>query len=123
MEKMGIEIKTKDLQIFSGGAKKADWDVGMAVDAVKMAPRLDAVVLATGDGDFVPLVEYLKNHSGNQVEVMAFGRSTSGKLKEIADDFIDLGANPRKYLMVSNARRRNARPERPSTSSATTNTA
>jgi uncharacterized LabA/DUF88 family protein len=120
MGKLGIEIKTKDLQIFSGGAKKADWDVGLAVDAVKMAPRLDAVVLATGDGDFVPLVEYLKNHSGNQVEVMAFGRSTSGKLKEIADDFIDLGANPRKYLMTANARRRNARPERSAASSATT---
>ena len=71
MGKMGIEIKTKDLQIFSGGAKKADWDVGLAVDAVKMAPRLDAVVLVTGDGDFVPLVEYLKNHSGNQVEVIS----------------------------------------------------
>lgn len=123
MEKMGIEIKTKDLQIFSGGAKKADWDVGMAVDAVKMAPRLDAVVLATGDGDFVPLVEYLKNHSGNQVEVMAFGRSTSGKLKEIADDFIDLGANPRKYLMIANSRRRNSRAERPNNSSSATSTA
>lgn len=106
MEKMGIEIKTKDLQIFSGGAKKADWDVGLAVDAVKMAPRVDAIVLATGDGDFVPLVEYLKNHSGNQVEVMSFGRSTSGKLKEIADDFIDLGSNPRKYLLIPNNRRR-----------------
>lgn len=122
MGKLGIEIKTKDLQVFSGGAKKADWDVGLAVDAVKMAPRLDAVVLATGDGDFVPLVEYLKNHSGNQVEVMAFGRSTSGKLKEIADDFIDLGATPRKYLMVSGSRRRNRRPERPSAVPTTTNT-
>lgn len=99
MGKMGIEIKTKDLQIFAGGAKKADWDVGLAIDAVKMGPRLDAVVIASGDGDFVPLVEYLKINTGNQVEVMAFGRSTSGKLKEIADDFIDLGANPRKYLL------------------------
>lgn len=99
MEKMGIEIKTKDLQVFAGGAKKADWDVGLAIDAVKMAPRLDAVVIASGDGDFVPLVEYLKINTGNQVEVMAFGRSTSGKLKEIADDFIDLGTNPKKYLL------------------------
>src|SRR3990167_886730 len=76
LTKIGIEIKTKDLQVFYGGAKKADWDVGMAVDAVKMAPKLDAVVLATGDGDFVPLVEYLKQ-AGVQVEVISFGRSSS----------------------------------------------
>jgi uncharacterized LabA/DUF88 family protein len=98
LTKIGIETKTKDLQIFYGGAKKADWDVGMAVDAVKLAPKLDAVVLATGDGDFVPLVEYLKN-SGTQVEVIAFGKSSSQRLKESADDFIDMSIEPRKFLM------------------------
>ncbi|MBI4136403.1 MAG: NYN domain-containing protein [Candidatus Vogelbacteria bacterium] len=107
--KVGIEIKTKDLQIFVGGAKKADWDVGLAMDTVKLAPRLDAVIIASGDGDFVPLVEYLKIHSGNQVEVVAFGKSTSAKLKEAADDFLDLGENPRRYLL-GHGRERRARP-------------
>ena len=97
--KMGIEAKTKDLQIFSGGSKKADWDVGMAIDAVSLAPKLDAVVLVTGDGDFVPLVEYLQMHSGCQVEAVSFGKSTSSKLREAVDDFIDLDINPRKYLI------------------------
>lgn len=97
--KIGIEIITKDLQIFGGGAKKADWDVGLAIDAVKLAPRLDAVVIVSGDGDFCPLVEYLKIRNGNQVEVISFGKSTSGKLREMADDFLDLGDNPRKYLL------------------------
>ncbi len=106
--KIGIELKTKDLQIFVGGAKKADWDVGLAVDAIRMAPKLDAIVLATGDGDFVPLVEYLKN-SGNQVEVISFGKSTSARLKDIADDFIDLGNNPKKYLLNSEHRDRSGR--------------
>ncbi len=99
LTKLGIETKTKDLQIFYGGAKKADWDVGLAVDAVKMAPKLDAVVLATGDGDFVPLVEYLKMHDGCQVEVISFGRSSSGRLRDIVDDFIDMGDDPKKYLI------------------------
>jgi uncharacterized protein (TIGR00288 family) len=98
LEKFGIETKTKNLQIFAGGAKKADWDVGMAVDAIKLAPKLDAIILCTGDGDFVPLVEYLKVH-GCQVEVMSFGKSSSAKLIEVADDFIDLDENPRKYLI------------------------
>jgi len=99
LTKLGIETKTKDLQIFSGGAKKGDWDVGLAVDAMKMAPKLDAVILIAGDGDFVPLVEYLQSTSGVQVEVVSFGKSASMKLKEQADDFLDLSNNYRKYLI------------------------
>jgi uncharacterized LabA/DUF88 family protein len=97
--KMGIEAKTKDLQVFAGGAKKADWDVGMAVDAIKMAPKLDTVILVTGDGDFVPLVEYLQVNEGCQVEVASFGQSTSQRLKEATDEFIDLSENARRYLI------------------------
>ncbi len=96
---MGIEAKTKDLQIFGSGAKKADWDVGLAIDAVKLAPKLDTVILVTGDGDFVPLVQYLQMNQGCQVEVVSFGKSTSAKLIEATDDFIDLDQNPRKYLI------------------------
>lgn len=98
LEKVGIEIKTKDLQIFYGGAKKADWDVGMAVDAIKMAHKVDAIILATGDGDFIPLVEYVKSQ-GCQVEAITFGRSASGKLREVVDDFIDLDENPSEFLI------------------------
>jgi len=99
LTKLGIETKTKELQIFAGGAKKGDWDVGLAVDAMKMAPKLDAVILVAGDGDFVPLVEYLQSTSGVQVEVVSFGKSASMKLKEQADDFLDLSDNYRKYLI------------------------
>lgn len=98
LNKMGIETKTKDLQIFSSGSKKADWDVGLAIDAVKLAAKLDVVVLASGDGDFVPLVEYLKMQ-GCQVEVITFGKSASGKLKEATDDFIDLDSDPSRYVI------------------------
>lgn len=126
LEKMGIETKTKDLQIFFGGAKKADWDVGLAVDAIRFASKVDAVVIVSGDGDFVPLVEYLK-HLGVQVEVMSFGKSTSAKLKEATDDFIDLCESSEKYLIqqrstvpqvqkrrVSNPRpRQHSAPKRP----------
>lgn len=100
LTKIGIETKTKDLQVFYGGAKKADWDVGMAIDAVKFSGKLDAIILATGDGDFVPLVEYLKSQ-GVQVEVIAFGKSASGRLKESADDFIDMGEAPKTFLLSS----------------------
>lgn len=95
---LGIETKTKDLQVFHTGTKKGDWDVGLTVDAIKMAPRLDSVVIISGDGDYIPLVEYLQT-IGVQVEVVAFGKSTSGKLLEVVDDFVDLSANPKKYLI------------------------
>ena len=98
LEKVGIEIKTKDLQIFYGGAKKADWDVGMAVDAIKLSSKVDAIVLATGDGDFIPLVEYVKSQ-GCQVEGITFGRSASSRFREVVDDFIDLDEDPNEYLL------------------------
>ena len=99
LAKLGIETKTKDLQIFYGGAKKADWDIGMAIDAIKMAPKLDTIILATGDGDFVPLANYVKMREGCQVEIITFGKSASGRLKEVADDFIDMDLDPKKYLI------------------------
>ncbi len=96
--KLGIETRVRDLQEFYGGMKKADWDVGITIDAVKTAAGVDTIVLVSGDGDFIQLVEYLKNQ-GKRVEVMAFGKSTSSKLREIADEFIDLGGTPQKYLL------------------------
>jgi len=99
LERLGIEVKVKDLQIYPGGLKKGDWDVGIAVDAIRFSNFLDMVILVTGDGDFIPLVEYIKHAKPAGVEVVAFGRSASGKLKEIVDDFVDLGQSPQKYLL------------------------
>lgn len=101
LTKMGIETKMKDLQIFPGGMKKGDWDVGMAIDAIRLGEStVDALVLGTGDGDFVPLVDYLKGR-GRQMEVISFGRSTSAKLKEAADDFMDMSDDPKKFTIPS----------------------
>ncbi|MEK7213186.1 MAG: NYN domain-containing protein [Patescibacteria group bacterium] len=95
---LGIETKERPLQIFFGGEKKADWDVGITVDAIRLSPSLDTIVLVSGDGDYLPLVEYLQNQ-GKQVEVMAFGNTASGRLKEVADDFTDLGGDKAKFLI------------------------
>ena len=100
LTKIGIETKVKDLQVFADGAKKADWDVGLAIDCVTMAPKLDSVIILSGDGDFVPLVEYLQKTHGCQVEVVAFGKSSSARLIEACDDFYDLDSNPKKYLIM-----------------------
>jgi len=95
---LGIETKERPLQIFYGGEKKADWDVGITVDAIRLSPSLDAIILVSGDGDYIPLVEYLQNQ-GKQVEVVAFGGTTSSRLIETVDDFIDLGKQQDKFLI------------------------
>ena len=98
MEKAGFEVKTKDLQIFKGGMKKGDWDVGITIDAIKLANNLDVIVLVSGDGDYIPLLKYLQFKKGVRVEIMAFKESCSHKLIEEADDFTNLSDN-KKFLM------------------------
>lgn len=98
LTKLGIETRVKDLQEFYDGQKKADWDVGIVIDAIRTAAGLDVIVLVSGDGDFISLVEYLKNQ-GKRVEVMAFGKTTSSHLKEVADEFLDLDKNQEKFLL------------------------
>jgi uncharacterized LabA/DUF88 family protein len=96
---IGYEVKGKELQIFAGGAKKGDWDVGIAMDAIELAPRLDTVVIVSGDGDFQPLLQHLRRAQGCRAEVVAFGRSASKLVKDEADEFTDLDKDKKKYLI------------------------
>lgn len=105
LDKAGFEVKKKELQTFAGGHQKGDWDVGIAMDIIKMMNKLDVVVLASGDGDFVPLLEYLQM-TGQLTETVAFGRSCSGKVKELTDYFVDLDESPKKYLIPIKGNRR-----------------
>ena len=98
LTKLGIETRVKDLQEFYGGAKKGDWDVGLVIDAIRISPTLDTLVIVSGDGDFIPLVEYLKNQ-GKRIEIIAFGKSSSHNLIEIADEFTDLGKKSKQFLL------------------------
>jgi len=83
---LGFEVKMKDLKIRADGTAKGDWDMGIAIDSIALAPKLDTVVLVSGDGDFVPLVEMLKAH-GCRVEVASFRRSTSAELVSVATEY------------------------------------
>ncbi|MCJ7479275.1 MAG: NYN domain-containing protein [Candidatus Nanohaloarchaeota archaeon QJJ-7] len=98
LRNIGFEVRTKELKEFEGGAKKGDWDMGIAIDAVKMAEKMDTAVLITGDGDFVSLVNHLQA-SGVRVEAMAFGKSTAHELKDAVNAFVDLDESSEKYLI------------------------
>lgn len=107
LKKAGLEVKLKDLQTYYGGTKKGDWDVGIVMDIIKLLPKLDVVILASGDGDYIPLLEYLQIQ-GVRVELVSFGKSTSSKMRnEIVDAYLDLDSDPRKFLMpIRNGHRR-----------------
>lgn len=99
LSKIGFEVKSKDLQVFFGGAKKGDWDVGIAMDMIELGSKLDVAVLVSGDGDFVPLVQHLSKAMGCFVEVMAIGKTSSAKLREAADLFIDLEKSKSRFFI------------------------
>ena len=89
LQRLGYEIKSKDLRVRIDGSAKGDWDMGIAIDSIAMADKLDTVALSSGDGDFVPLVEMLKAR-GCRVEVIAFERSTAMELKEAATLYLPI---------------------------------
>lgn len=101
----GFEVKTKPLQIFVGGQKKGDWDVGIATDILRLEPKIDVAVLISGDGDFVPIVEFAQE-KGLRVEVLSFRESTSSALVESADSFLDLSNDPKRFLIAERPSRK-----------------
>ncbi|MFH1314897.1 MAG: NYN domain-containing protein [Candidatus Uhrbacteria bacterium] len=100
LKKLGIETKEKELMEYASGLKKADWDVGIAVDAIKILDMVDAIVLVSGDGDFIPLVEYIEAR-GRIMEVVAFRETTSSRLIERVDKYTNLSENKKRYLITT----------------------
>jgi uncharacterized LabA/DUF88 family protein len=95
---IGYETRIKDIRTFADGSKKADWDVGMSLDAVTLANHVDTIALCTGDGDFARLCGHLK-HEGVRVEVLAFEESTAEDLVDAADGFTDLSSDTERFLL------------------------
>lgn len=95
LSRFGYELKIKELKVRQDPdgrgttTSKGSWDIGMTIDALMLAKRLDTVVLVTGDGDFVPLVETLRAQ-GVRVEIVSFERSTAGELVRAADQYIPI---------------------------------
>ncbi len=102
LERLGFIIRMKYLKRRADGSGRGDWDMGIAIDALVRAPKLDVVVLVTGDGDFVELVHALKAQ-GVTVEVLSFPQNTSEDLKRVSDLYIPMDAD---FI------RRSSRPER-----------
>lgn len=121
LHKRGYEVREKGLQTFFDGSKKGDWDVGLCMDVIRMLPKIDVLVLASGDGDYAEMLEYAQSQ-GVRTEVIAFGKSSSSKLFETADEIIDMGETPKKFLISNYSRNRTSiRPTRSTQVRSTTN--
>ncbi|PJA47552.1 hypothetical protein CO172_00835 [Candidatus Uhrbacteria bacterium CG_4_9_14_3_um_filter_36_7] len=97
---LGIETQEKELMEYTSGHKKADWDVGLTIDVVRMLDMIDVVVLVSGDGDYTYLGEYVKSR-GRIFEVMSFRENTSTKLIETCDVYVNFSADKKRYLIAS----------------------
>lgn len=85
----GYRIVTKPLKRFADGSIKGNFDVELAMDVLTMSDRLDVVSLVSGDGDFRRMCEIVAS-KGVRIEVIAFGTSTAGELRTVADTYIDI---------------------------------
>ena len=98
LAKLGFEVREKELQIFLGGSKKGDWDVGLCMDVIRMLDKIDAIVLVSGDGDYYDLLEYARSR-GVRTEVISFGQTTSSKLTDFADYFLDMSEDVKRFII------------------------
>jgi uncharacterized LabA/DUF88 family protein len=96
LTRFGYELRVKELIIRDLGegrtVAKGNWDVGMTVEIMSLAPRLDVVVLVSGDNDMLSLVDYLKHH-GVRVELVSFEGSTAGQLMQSCHFFTPIHAD------------------------------
>jgi uncharacterized LabA/DUF88 family protein len=88
---LGYRITTKNYKTFSSGAKKADLDLDLCMDVVRLVDgkAVDCIVLLSGDSDFMPMLDYCSDH-GVRVEVAAFDEAMSATLRQSCDLFINL---------------------------------
>lgn len=71
LKHIGFEIKLKPFIQRADGSAKGDWDVGITIDVLEAAPKVDQVVLLSGDGDFAILMQTISEKHG--VETVAYG--------------------------------------------------
>jgi uncharacterized LabA/DUF88 family protein len=92
---LGYRVRRRKLRVHRADDQgrmllEGDWDMGIAADIVRAWDHLDVIVLASGDGDFGPMLE-LAQERGKRVEVLAFRASVSQDLIDLADRYVDVG--------------------------------
>ena len=104
----GYDIVTKSIKVFADGTRKADLDIVLVMDVIRRLPTMDVVALVSGDGDYVPMVDYLREH-GLRVEAYSFADAMSEDLRVAANDWFDLSSATGLHVNSPNGARRTSR--------------
>jgi len=87
LAKFGYELHLKPVKLYDqddGTTKrKANCDVDMAFYLMKEKDNFDRVIILSGDGDFLPVLKYLKNR-GKEVIILARGPRTAKEIRQFA---------------------------------------
>ena len=90
LTRLGFEVKLTPYIQRADGSTKGDWDVGIAVDMLEYADRVDIAVLASGDGDFAPAIDKLIEEFAVSVEVYGVPGLTASRLIESSTRFVPI---------------------------------
>ncbi len=93
LERMGFKIKLTPFLQRRDGSAKGDWDVGIALDMIEYAKRVDIIVLASGDGDFTTVVDKIRQEHKVSVEVYGVPELTASSLINSATRFVPIQGN------------------------------
>ena len=93
LRRIGFEIKLTPFLQRRDGSAKGDWDVGIALDMIKYANRVDTIVLASGDGDYTVVVDKIRHEHDVSVEIYGVPDLTASTLIESATRFVPIQGN------------------------------
>ncbi|USD38352.1 MULTISPECIES: NYN domain-containing protein [Ferrimonas] len=91
LKHIGFDVKLKPFIQRADGSAKGDWDVGITIDVMETAPKVDTVVLLSGDGDFDMLLNKIRKDYGVQAMVFGVPSLTAHSLMESASEFVPIG--------------------------------
>lgn len=86
LKHIGFDIKLKPFIQRSDGSAKGDWDVGITIDVLDAADKVDKVILLSGDGDFDLLFSRLKQRGTTTMSIGAKAL-TAKSLIDASDHF------------------------------------
>ncbi len=89
LARSGYKVVSKDIRKYGDGRIKANLDIELVVDMMRIAQHIDIAVVVSGDGDFAPAIRAVQQ-LGVRCEVISFRGNTSSDLIEVADVFTDI---------------------------------
>ena len=87
LQTIGFNVKLKPYISRSDGSAKGDWDVGIAIDVLDSAEKVEKIILLSGDGDFDLLVQKAIDKYGCIVDIYGVKELTANSLIESASEF------------------------------------